>query len=110
MTSYNDIQQVQSQVNSLYEDLHWILLIAGFIIFDMNSDSLLDCKIPNEIMNYSIGISVFVDVNSTYNLFKNLKSISNMTDSDFNFCDPICTLVVFVFLSILVVFVVCSNI
>jgi hypothetical protein len=89
--SNNDFHQVQLQLNNIYEDIHWLLLITGFILFDNDSDCVQNCKIPDDIMNYSISISSFVDINLTYNLFKNLTNLSSMIDIDFNFCDPICT-------------------
>lgn len=46
---------------NLNEDIHWILLVSGFIIFEINSDSVR--LISNEIMQYSLKWNGFVDDN-----------------------------------------------
>ena len=50
-----DAQVLNSQQNNLdalYEDLHWLTLIAGYTLCDINKDEAV--YIPSEIMQYSI--------------------------------------------------------
>lgn len=47
-------------LNSISEDLHWVMLISGFVLFEVNTDHEQP-KIPDEIMKYSIMCSSYVD-------------------------------------------------
>lgn len=75
-------------LNNLYEDLHWLLLISGFILFDIDSDAA--SQIPKEIMIYSISISSYVNLNQMHNLFINKLNTINIGETDLAYCDPIC--------------------
>ena len=79
-------------LNNIFEDIHWLLLISGFIIIDLDNDA--ECRIPGEIMNYSIRISALVDLNLTRNLFKEKLNSITITEVDLSYCDPICSLVI----------------
>lgn len=75
-------------LNNLYEDIHWLLLISGFILFDMDSD--LECQIPNEIMSYSISISSHVDSSALLRAYSNIDPSNSL---NFINIDPICSLI-----------------
>lgn len=49
------------RLNGMSEDIHWLLLIAGFALFEANSDD--QARIPDEIMAYSIRCTRLVDLN-----------------------------------------------
>jgi hypothetical protein len=57
---------------NLSEDIHWLLLISGFILFEINSDSNSyqeRSTIPEEVMKYSIKSSCHVDFNLVRQMF-----------------------------------------
>ena len=84
MISKSSNKQIET---SIYEDIHWILLISGFVLIDIDTE--IESKIPDEIMEYSIKISSLIDINLTRKLFKGEK----LNEIDFNYCDPICRLI-----------------
>jgi hypothetical protein len=91
ITSIQSKSEAESQIrylNNIYEDIHWLLLISGFILIDIDND--IECKIPSEIMNYSISISSYVDLNLTRNLFIDKLNTITINEVDLNYCDPIC--------------------
>ena len=60
------------KTENLYEDLHWIILIAGYILSDDVSGE--KSLIPDEIMMYSIAESENVHLESTVNYLTSLGS------------------------------------
>lgn len=65
----NAINDFTKHMTSLSEDVHWILLISGFTLFQVSSDGD-DCRsISNEVMDYSIKCSQFVDMGLIHRLF-----------------------------------------
>ena len=44
---------IDSHLASIYENIHWLLLITGFICYEVNYDSTETVKIPSEIMKFS---------------------------------------------------------
>ena len=68
-----DLNIYEKQITSLSEDIHWLLLISGFILFEINAD-LNECLIPNEIMKYSIKWSKYIDNNLINRLFSTLNN------------------------------------
>lgn len=67
-------------ITNLSEDIHWLLLISGFILFEINSE-LEQSNIPTEIMKYSIACSSFVDLNLVNKLFASLNQLSPIQPS-----------------------------
>ncbi|KAG7467247.1 hypothetical protein MATL_G00151340 [Megalops atlanticus] len=50
-------------LDDLYEDIHWLILVAGYLLADdPQSETPL---IPSEVMEYSINHSTEVDINTT---------------------------------------------
>ena len=49
------------QLTNISEDIHWLLLIAGFTLFEVNADAG-QARISDQIMKYSIMCSSFVDL------------------------------------------------
>ena len=64
------------QLTCLNEDIHWILLLSGFIFFEINSD-VNECLISNEIMKYSVNWSQYTDKNFISKLFSTLNPDQN---------------------------------
>lgn len=62
-------------LTSVSEDIHWLLLIAGFTLFEVNAE-IGEARIPNEIMNYSIMCSSFVDFQLVNTLLLPLNRLS----------------------------------
>ena len=62
------------KTENLYEDLHWIILIAGYILSDEVSGE--KSLIPDEVMMYSIAQSENVHLEST------LKCITSLGSAD----------------------------
>ena len=58
------------KTENLYEDLHWIILLAGYILSDDVSGE--KCLIPDEVMMYSIAKSENVHLESTVNYLTSL--------------------------------------
>ena len=53
-----------SSVDNLYEDLHWLLLISGYLLADeSNGETPL---IPQEIISYSSSLKSQVDIQTTF--------------------------------------------
>lgn len=53
-----------SNVDNLFEDLHWLLLISAYLLADeSNGETPL---IPSEIMSYSSSLKGQVDVQATF--------------------------------------------
>ena len=53
-----------SNVDNLYEDLHWLLLISGYLLADeSNGETPL---IPKEIISYSSSLKSQVDVQASF--------------------------------------------
>ena len=51
-------------VDNLYEDLHWLLLISGYLLADeSNGETPL---IPQEIISYSSSLKAQVDIQTTF--------------------------------------------
>jgi len=73
-TSNSSTQEILTKhLTSLSEDIHWLLLMTGFIMFQVNSEPD-EPAISNEIMNYSILISKYTDVNLVTKLFSLLNT------------------------------------
>jgi hypothetical protein len=66
-----DLNLVNKHMIKLSEDIHWILLISGFMLFEINSDGD-QSKIPKEIMIYSINFTKYLDMNLINKLFNML--------------------------------------
>ncbi|RNA22307.1 exportin-4, partial [Brachionus plicatilis] len=62
-------QQFEQHLTKLSEDIHWLLLINGFVLFEISESE--ENKIPEKIMNYDASITT--DVN-------NLTNLSNLLD------------------------------
>lgn len=79
---------LNKHLNNLSEDIHWILLITGFILFEINSD-VEQANIPEELMKYSINCSSHVDMNLinkmvlTLNQFDTVALSQNASKSSF---------------------------
>ena len=53
-----------SSVDNLFEDLHWLLLISGYLLADeSNGETPL---IPQEIISYSSSLKSQVDIQATF--------------------------------------------
>ncbi len=66
-----DLNLVNKHMIKLSEDIHWILLISGFILFEISSDGD-QSNIPKEIMAYSINFTKYLDMNLINKLFSML--------------------------------------
>jgi hypothetical protein len=71
-----DTKPMTIHLTSLSEDLHWLMLIIGFLIFEINSDQ---AKIPDHIMKYSIKYSNYIDLNQIPNLLASLNQFVSTT-------------------------------
>lgn len=71
---------LNKHLTTLSEDIHWILLISGFILFEVNSDNDQQ-SIPAEIMSYSIQCSKYLNSNLITKLFSTLSSNQSNTQS-----------------------------
>ena len=73
---------LEKHLTILSEDIHWILLISGFMLFEVSSEADRQL-IPAEIMNYSIICSKYTDSNLISKLFStlNISTISGQMDS-----------------------------
>jgi len=56
-----DSNLVSKDLTNINEDIHWILLVSGFILFDINSEAN-ECLISNEVMKYSFKSNGIVDI------------------------------------------------
>lgn len=72
-----DLNLYNRHLTNLSEDIHWILMISGFILFEINSETD-QCRIPTEILKYSISLSNFVDVNLINKLVMSLNQVASM--------------------------------
>ena len=66
-----DSNVINKHLTCLNEDIHWILLISGFILFEINND-LEHSKIPKEIMIYSISFTKYLNIDFVQKLFNML--------------------------------------
>jgi hypothetical protein len=62
---------LEKHLTILSEDIHWILLISGFMLFEVSSEADRQL-IPAEIMNFSITCSKYTDSNLICKLFSTL--------------------------------------
>ncbi|XP_038078024.1 exportin-4-like isoform X2 [Patiria miniata] len=69
-----DLDQNMKQIHFLYEDLHWLLLITGFIL--ANESKGETPMVPAEIMQYSIGQACNVDVQKSLHALTSSTNIS----------------------------------
>jgi hypothetical protein len=70
------IDSLVKHLTVLSEDIHWLLLISGFIIFEVNSE-IDQQTITSEIMTYSIMCSKYSQSNLINNLFSILNNNNN---------------------------------
>lgn len=66
---------ITRRLASISEDIHWLLLIAGFTMFEVNAE-VDQARIPNEIMTYSIRCSQFVNMQLVNDLMSRLGQLS----------------------------------
>ena len=59
--SKQDSNLFSKDLTNINEDIHWILLVSGFILFDINSEAN-ECLISNEVMKYSFKSNGIVDI------------------------------------------------
>lgn len=70
-------------MDNLYEDLHWLLLISGYLLADeSNGETPL---IPQEIISYSSSLKAQVDIQTT---FQTLCASQNQNQG--KYCGGIC--------------------
>ena len=50
-------------MTKISEDIHWLILINGFILFEINTVESEEALISDQIMSYSIKISPLIDYN-----------------------------------------------
>lgn len=90
---------LSKQITDLSEDLHWILLISGFALFEVGSEQP---SISAELMAYSIRCSKFVDQALVQQLFSNTlnktskeanKELIELRLTDYDTLDPVVRLV-----------------
>lgn len=74
MTTNNE-ELITRRLASISEDIHWLLLIAGFTMFEVNAE-IDQSRIPSEIMKYSIRCSQFVNVQLVTDLMSRLGQLS----------------------------------
>lgn len=67
-----------SNVDSLFEDLHWLLLISAYLLADESEGETP--LIPSEIMLYSSSLKEQVDMQSTFQV---LCASQNQTQGKF---------------------------
>lgn len=68
-------EALNRRLNSISEDIHWLLLVTGFTLFEINAESS-QSRIPNEIMAYSIRCSQFVNIELVADLIGRLGQLS----------------------------------
>jgi hypothetical protein len=65
------------RLNNISEDVHWLLLISAFTLFEINADTPVDeARIPREIMSYSTRCSSLVNADLTTQLVSRLAQLS----------------------------------
>lgn len=69
---------VTRRLTSISEDIHWLLLVAGFSLFEINAESD-QSRVPGEIMAYSIRCSQFVNVELVTDLITRLGQLDPST-------------------------------
>ena len=70
---------LEKHLTTLSEDIHWLLLISGFMLFEVSSEPDRQ-SIPTEIMNFSIMCSKYVDSNLICKLFSSLNTPNSATN------------------------------
>lgn len=68
---------ITRRLASISEDIHWLLLISGFSLFEINAESD-QSRIPIEIMRYSIRCSQFVNIELVSDLLARLGQLSSI--------------------------------
>ncbi|CAF0887255.1 unnamed protein product [Brachionus calyciflorus] len=70
--------QYEKHLNKLSEDIHWLLLINGFVLFEINTIESEENLVPKEIMSYSAKISQTVDSNLLNSLILKLNETTQV--------------------------------
>ena len=74
-----DEEALSRHVSALSEDMHWSLLVAGFVLFDVSSgDTEHDesAHIAAELMAYSSACSPYTDLATLASLFERLNTVT----------------------------------